>query len=58
MWRMFKEIGTYGDVGYGVTTSAALDASTMPLDPILKPDGSKLVGCAKLQACERAHRRP
>ena len=47
---MFKEIGSgYGDVGYGVTSPAGLDASTMDLDPILKPDGEKLAGGAKVR---------
>ena len=41
MWHMFKEIGTYGDVGYGVM------GWTHP-----PPDESKLVGCAKLQAMQ------
>ena len=50
MWRMFKEIGTgYGDVSYGVSAPAGVDASTMDLDPILKPDGEKLAGGAKVR---------
>ena len=53
MWRMFKEIGTYGDVGYGVTTKAGLDASTMPLDPILKPENEESGECEKLAGCAK-----